>query len=332
MNSDFNSFIKQVEAQPTEIKVGGNSPIEFKNPDPCPDFEILLPEHFWNKDGTPLLDPKTEDEEGNLDVFRISQSFSGNLRDALINDSCLYRLWFGSVLRGGEKRHGETDAMRLGTLFEFLLTGAFDYYGDKPELKKKYEGTPSESYYAADQRAIDNANAAKDILKDFNIDLDKKDEYEVDKRMVFKCLGISMDLSFFNHEIKDIKYSGVLFDDWSKYAWDEKGIEESFSKQIQSTLYSLVYMLIIGVKPNFEYIVFSNKAKELKEFQIFKVTISEERFNMLKWMMLDVANLFQSMINEDKFIEKPSFENCKGCPVTDCKVRQKYRKVIEVNI
>ncbi len=44
-------------------------------------------------------------------------------------------------------------------------------------------------------------------------------------------------------------------------------------------------------------------------------------------MMLNVAA--QDM---DNLVENPSFENCKRCPVMDCKVRQKYRNVIEVDI
>lgn len=310
---------------------GGNSPIEFNNPEPCPDFKTLLPEYFTNRDGSKLLDPKSEK---GLDIFRISQSFTGGFRQTLIDGTCLKRFYYKSVERKGDKKAEETEAMRLGTLFEYYLTGAYDYYGNKPVAKRKYIGSEKEAYYAADKRVIDNAKVARESLKHFGIDLDAKVTYSVDTKFFFKCFDGSADLRYFNHRLLDCKYTGILKkpDKYSKESWNEENVGKSFSKKIQSALYSFLYFLKEGVYPSFDYIVFSNKADEKAEFQIFGMDISKECFNSLQWLMVETANLFQSMINENKFIEKPSFDNCKGCPVLDCKVKQVYRKKIVVSI
>ena len=322
MKQDWNNFIEKVEAQPTEIKVGGDSPIEFNNPLPCPDFEKLLPEYFKNRDSSKLMDTKTGE------VFRLSQSFIVSLRQALIEGSCLRKLWFVSVERAAPRDYNSTVAMQKGNLFEKKVSGANDYYGEEPQPILTATGRVSKT---ENERIDVNAKHAIETLKRNGIDVNDKEKFKADFRIKYKCFDGALDILWDEKLIKDLKYSGVLKEDkWSDYSWNKENVGASFGKILQACQYSLLFLLKFGFKAPFSYLVYSSK--EVGVYEEFNVNISEERLNMTKWLWIDTAKLFQNMINENKFVENPSFENCKRCPVMDCKVRQKYRNVIEVDI
>lgn len=305
----------------------GSFQIDFNNTSKCPDFENLLPEYFTNKDGSKLMDKKTGE------VFRLSQSFIASFREYLSENKCLYRLMFVSIERAAEKDFGTTLAMILGTCFEFFLTGAFDYWGRIPKLPKVYVGTKREKLKAEAARLLENVEKAKQNLKKLGYDLSKTDEYETDKKMVFKCIDGSMDLFFkLLKVIIDIKYSAVLYSKWSRYSWGKENIEDSFGKMLQSSMYFLLCKLNNKEAKKFIFIVFNNQLHNSGDFQPFNVNISEKRLNMLKWLLVDTAKLFQEKIDKDGFTENPSFDNCKGCPAKGCKVRQNLRDVVEVYI
>ena len=322
MKVDWGVFIKEVEEG--NVNKPSSSRIEFNNSSPCPDFEALLPEFFTQKDSSRLIDPKTGND------FRLSQSFISSLRDTLIESKCLRKLYYISVERAAPKDWGSSEAMQKGNRFEYLTTGAFDYHGDIPNEILTKTGRVSKD---VNELIEINSILAKQTLFRNGIDVDDKENTKIDNRVVFKCLDGALDVLANVNDIVDLKYSGVLDDKWSPFAWTKENVSTSFGKIMQACLYSLLFILNNnGLKPTFTYYVFSNKPSEQGVCQSFTVRVSEKRFNLLKWLLLDVSSLFQEMITNDEFIEIPSYENCKSCPIADCKVKQGNRKDIEIEL
>lgn len=158
--------------------------------------------------------------------FMISQSFIKDMRSYLAGTTCGQVIQFKYVSK--DYPDSPTAAMKLGSYFEYILTGALTRDGKVPQpeymvtpLKKNgynTEGLTVADMYEGYRRAHVNAVKVKEYFKTMKIEIlhvgqrvEKDGKYE----------GHLDVIALYNGEliIIDIKYSGLIEDKWSEHGW-----------------------------------------------------------------------------------------------------------------
>lgn len=289
---------------------------EYHNSEPCPDFWELLP----NK----VINPNTGKE-----VF-ISQSLLKSLRKVIEKELCPKRFYHTVITNQAEEKSG--DAMLAGQRFEYELTGAPNRDNRIPDqiLTKKTKQISTEQV-----RISNNAEAGKETLKRLGL-LKESNQYQV--RVSTKCLEGHFDLLIFLDAgggiVVDIKYSGLM-DEGTKYnplSWYPKTVHEKFSHRVQALHYLLLARTLPEVQDlaRFMFLVFDSRTGHEGEYRVFEIEPTEEAMNQHKWLILGMVEQFQNMLNGKEFTALPSYDQCKNCPVLNCKEKQEWPEVVKV--
>lgn len=277
----------------------------YWNAEPVPDFAERIPETLLIPDGKPYF---------------ISQSLIKAFRKMAADELCPKRFYHTNLTREYNEEAG--DAAKMGTRFEYLLTGNPGRNGDgnQPILTERgKEG-------ADEKRIQQNAQTALSTLKRLGFRLS---QFQVGKKAQFKCLRGEYDL--YNPEtIVDIKYSGLIGDSgkWNELGWYE--IAQKFSHICQSNHYLLISQLN-GLNPNFYFAVFDNRAGKEGEYRAFQMKPSESILNQHKNLILYVIDHIQHYFNEGGFTAVPTYDFCKNCPVKTCESRVNEPGIIEIS-
>lgn len=288
---------------------------------PCPhehwDSTPISDEEFVKRLPDKIIDPKTGKE-----IF-ISQSKIKKMRKLAKDELCPKRFYHTSLAETA-KEIG-TRAMALGRRFEFELSGALDYDGEEP---LKISGKLGE-------RLSKNAKTAKETLERLGIPLDRFDK---NLKYKFKCLSGSPDLQQEGDNLVlviDVKYSSSIGNrdaKWNEYGWDPETLSDKFTLVIQPCQYDLLGRLIYGKPVDFMFMVFHSGDKHEGEYLPIKISISEDRRNQHKNLVLHVIEEIQNSFNGEGFKAIPSYRKgfCKDCPVKSCSSRVLHPSIVEV--
>lgn len=287
---------------------------EYWNSEPIPDFYDRLPDQ--------TIDPRNGKE------FTISQSLIKKVRELAKGELCPKQFYHVSLHREYDKT---SEAMAMGSRFEYELTGAHDLDGTIPDMVLTSTGK-----IGADQNRIsDNAMMGKETLRRLGVYLNRA---EVQAKVKFKCLSSNMDILFIDESqgdydwfIDDVKYSGVIDSDFSDYAWKPENIASSFDMKCQALHYISLAIFSGCTSVRFRYLVFDNRPNHEGEYQVFEVVASEKALNQHKHVILTTIDQLQKRFNGEGFDAVPAYEKCKDCPVK-CESRVKYPEIKVVEI
>lgn len=311
---------------------------EHSDDSPVPNFENLLP----NK----IIDPETGKK-----IF-ISQSFIKSFRKVISEALCPKRFYHTSMIK--EAREGSGDAAKMGSRFEYLLTGSLNYHNEIPEPILTATGK-----VGADEKRIQiNAELAREAFARNGFDIGQA---VVSHTIKFKCLSGEYDLHMvpkyemsekiegvwvftgkvLEWAIIDIKYSGLMGDKLKRQelAWHPETIGEKFSHLCQALHYKLLgtlegdLYLKNGLDENipFYFFVFDNRANNEGKYEMYKISASEEKRNQHKHVILNTIEEVQNKLEGREFTAIPSYSKCQSCPVK-CKDMVKYPEINLIEI
>lgn len=199
------------------------------------------------------------------------------------------------------------DAMKLGTYFEFLLTGQLPRSGKIPEPERTQKGTLKAPY----KRVEEMAERVRELMKKSGIKVLETGRKLSKNGMV----GIEdVHASYKGRNITiDTKYSGLLDDKWNRMGWvmtpEQKAYHGIQAKQ---------YHIITG-KP-FYYLVASSK--NTTDVKFFEVEIDgfakEQHIKLVDY----VRESIDFLLDIDGFTNYPELSKCEKCQLTKCKDRQ----------
>lgn len=282
--------------------------------DDIPNFVELLPEEIKDKQGNKIM---------------ISQSFIKRILKVLDGELCPKRVWATKAVKGIEEESSKVSQM--GNRFQWLAFGLKDYHGNEPgQLLTEKTGVPSTD----EKRIRHNADLAQETLKRLGYDINAKHT-----KMTIKCVDGELDLDTMKDGklfyISDIKYSGMIGSGFkeSEFNWPDEAMYFRQSAKIQATHYMLLAELNDMDRDGFSFLVFNSKAGKEGDYREYVVSVSSERINQHKHLVLHIVDTVQDYIENDLFIESPSYEKCKKCPLMNtCKKYQKYPETIYIEL
>lgn len=284
-------------------------PHEVYSSEPIPDFWERLPDE--------IIDPNTNE------VIYITQSRIKSLRKIAQEQLCPKRYYLTDITKEYQEKTGP--AMAMGLRFEFELTGAMMRNGKEPPQILTKTGNPS-----SDQNRISyNANQGKETLERLGI---KTEPENIQQSITRKCLQANVDQIQENPEgrkVTDFKYSGLLSE---QTKWNELSFEttsDKFPTRISHKVQGHHYSLVCDA--DFQFLVFDSRKDHEGEYQLIEIQASHESMNQHKHLILNTIEQLQNHLEGKPFTAVPSYEKCRGCPVLDCKSREKYpeTKVIQ---
>ena len=222
----------------------------------------------------------------------------------------------------------QTDAMRLGTYFEYKATGAMPRSGIAPEPDVVYKGTAKEKLSAEFERAEASAEFFKALMKFWDIKiLHSNFTMETD---IMK--GIADLVVEWNGKpaILDLKYTGMIDDKWSDYGWHKDFLSQKDGLMVQGVMYKILAKETLGIDDiPFYFWVFDSKNPQ--NVRIIEEKVDESRF----YMHMDAVNNAKSYIEyhakKDDWEARPDLLRCAKCPLKpDCKFAIDYPLIEEV--
>ena len=299
--------------------------------DHCLDYYVSDSSPITLEEFAELLPDELIDPDGNK-VF-ISQSLIKGFKEVQERKTCPKKFSYQSLQRNYTDANPQS-AMAKGCRFEYLLTGNLPKSGKVPPEITTEAGNVSK---AENQRIRDNVLNAKETLSRnrFFLNMAKKGE-----KYYFKCLSIDMDLEW-DDKIGDIKYSGLLGKSGkdSEFGWNyqfTKGgtneiriinYSDGYGHKVQAIHYPLVIELLTGIRKDFYFMVFDNRAKKEGEYEIIKMEPSEETRYQHMHIILNTIKGIQAEWEGDNFEAIPNYAECKSCPLVDCPERSKSQEI-----
>ena len=264
--------------------------------------------------------PKKKAQRKNK-IPKMSQSLMKSLFKYKIGEEC------GLVLKAkyiDNISFPSTDNMELGNYFEYICTGALPRDKHLPEPKILKSGKMSAPYLRMEAQKenflkIMSSYGLKIVDKGYVF---KKGKYSFSKSTLKKKLNGSATHKISNLELDkfiiDLKTSGLLWDKWSAWGWDDSSIETKDELLIQAVHYKHLAKLEWGIDNiPFYFFVFSNTNDT--DFKIFEIIVSEETMEM---HILNLENAIEYFKTELKkgITAHPSLKRCSGCYLKkDCK-------------
>lgn len=210
----------------------------------------------------------------------------------------------------------ESEAALKGKYLEWLCTGVPDRNGKIPQpplLKSgSNKGQPTAEFERMKAQALNFQRA----LKHYNVEI-----LEKNFKLAFEDYeGIADILAAFGPEgdnvIIDIKSTGLLYDKWDDFGWEESSLQYKPHLLMQAVHYPWLTYKSLGEQMRFQYWVFSTK-NEI-DFELFEVHL--EPGTMERWEK-KLATLREQMQLENAmgWDALPSVTRCAACPLkTTC--------------
>jgi hypothetical protein len=222
----------------------------------------------------------------------------------------------------------QTDAMRLGTYFEYKATGALPRNGIAPEPDVVYKGTAKEKLATDFERADASALFFKALMKFWDI----KVLYTNHTMETATMKGIADLIVEWNGKpvILDLKYTGMIDDKWSEFGWHKDFLSQKDNLMVQGVMYKLLAKETLGIDDiPFYFWVFDSKNPQ--NVRIIEEKVDESRF----YQHMDAVNNAKSFIEHtaktNGWKAKPDLLRCAKCPLKpDCKFAVDYPIIEEV--
>jgi hypothetical protein len=254
-------------------------------------------------------------------IQRISQSFLKDFVAYKAKEKC------GELLRAvwvDDKRIDQpSDAMNLGTYFEYITFGTLPKSGIKPEPVKIKSGEPNADY----RRAEVSSAVTKQWFETMGFKVIKTGQHYVKGRhegVIDVLVECTKKLVFDDmHRLKkgdviviDVKYSGLLEDKWSKHGWMWSPIQRQYHG-IQAKQYHYItdlpfYFFVKGM---------ANPA----DCKFFRMEISPQEIEQHLAFANEAYDEVKFMASVDGFENYPSVEKCFDCVLKEtCRSRHEY--------
>lgn len=221
--------------------------------------------------------------------------------------------------------------MNLGAFFEYKATGALPKSGEVPEPETTKSGTLTAPY----KRAEAQAENFKKLCSQMGVKITATQERAVNNGMEGTC-DI---LAEYNGEevVIDLKYSGLVNDEWSEFGWKGLRIFDSehrgHQKQLEHHQIQAIHYSYLFERP-FYYWVFSSStgAEETGENYLMKMVIDENKINDHVSGAAHAQRDFNILANIG-FQPYPEYNRCQNCPLFEsCEDKVVVPQAIEVPV
>lgn len=259
----------------------------------------------------------------------VSQSMIKDMRDYLNKDVCGVVMESKYILKDYPEDGDDSDSKELGRYFEYILTGSTGRSSEPPKpqymatplKKKKPEDLLVEDMYDPYRKAHVNAGRVKEYFERMNIKV-------ISSNVRFEKNGLegTIDiLALWNgiEVVIDIKYSGLLDDQWKKFGWKWTNEQKRFHGT-QAMQYTY-----ITERPFYFLVVSSTNFEDIELF--------EPEFNdYLMQRHLDEAEATRNnmlIYSDIGFTPYPAFRRCIECPIKyRCKHRLDYPEIKKISL
>tara|TARA_R110002126_G_scaffold197836_2_gene345548 strand:- start:1761 stop:2603 length:843 start_codon:yes stop_codon:yes gene_type:complete len=225
-----------------------------------------------------------------------------------------------------------SDAMNLGSWFEYMCTGQTTKFGHIPEptrLKaKKLTKAEIESGMKQEDQIGELSKKYKDALchvEAFKQMIEACD-YEIvatGERIVDKELGIQGDVDITVRKrgdkdgrviFIDTKFSGLLDNKWDERGWADESLEYKHDIMIQAVHYKLLGFQKYGYEPDFFFWVFSST--NTTDRKNIRVNVDSEYFGKHQASIVQARQAFEAY-KAKGWIARPKPKRCGNCPLRD---------------
>jgi len=248
-------------------------------------------------------------------VPKISQSLIKNYYDYKAGNSCGLLFAARYIDHDPDAEMPPTEAMKVGTYFEYLCTGALPRNGIKPEPDISYKGKTGEKLSAPYQRAKESAELFKKIIRNLGIIIQKVGMVLQDDEMN----GIIDIYANWGGEdvFIDLKYTGLIDDKWNDMGWNLETLRERDKLLIQGVQYKILADRCLKIQNiPFYYFVFSSL--NVNNVRIIKQEVDESRTQSHIVNVHDTISALQKDMYYG-FKAYPNFKRCYECPIaTKC--------------
>lgn len=272
--------------------------------------------------------------------MRITQSFIKSVRKYFAGEECGHLVkhqWVDGQLIE------PSAAMKVGTFFEFCLTGALPKDGKIPQPEFMASG---KDYTVAYRKAKADAAYVKDLIAKKGFEIVKagipitKGRYEGTIDILARA---TKDIQVGDILIKegemvviDLKYSGLLEDRWNDMGWmfTDKQKEHHKTQAVQYHFVSdLKFIYCVTDSSHAER---DQETKELitPEVKFFHIPVSQF---LVEQHLIEGGDLEEkfNLEKEIGFVARPSFSKCMDCPLKEnCadKITVPEIEVIDINV
>lgn len=263
---------------------------------------------------------------------KISQSFLSDMIEYIAGDSC------GHLMRAkwidGKLLELDSKAAKLGSYFEFVLTGALPKNGIEPKPEMMVSGKDMLAPYRLVHTNVDRVRQyfslmGLKILKagvkltrgkfEGTIDL----LVECQKKVIFRD-GFKWKKG--DKLVLDIKYSGLIEDRWNKFGWALMGQPGSNIQKDYHGVQGKHYHMITGL-PFYFLVVSSTNDTDIK---LFRLEFGE---GVIERHIMEANNLEEKLrlYNDIGWEPRPDISKCAECPLREgCHDRSTYPQIENV--
>ncbi len=241
--------------------------------------------------------------------MKVSQSLIKNYFRYLDKKECGLQLkarYFDGV------QFPESEAALKGKYLEFLCTGEPDRHGKFPEAPVLKSGPNKGKPTAEFERLVKQAENFQRALRRYDVEILEKNfklaygDYE-GIADILAAVGPDGD-----NVIIDIKSTGLLYDKWDDFGWEESSLEYKPHLLMQSVHYPWLTYKSMGEQMRFQYWVFSTK-NEI-DFELFEIILEDG--TMDRWEhKLDTLQVQMKLENDMGWEPLPSVTRCAACPL-----------------
>jgi len=261
----------------------------------------------------------------------ISQSFIKDLIKYRNGDACGVHLYL-KYDKGLFDLFGDKDVFRRGKYFEYTTTGNKGKDGKIPEPDRTKKGELTQpykdihiqalhfkeimDYYGFKIKEVDYKIKYKDTEGTLDLLVEcKKDVYGYDRNKIQSKGGLI---------IIDLKYSGLLNNEWSEYGWGLKYFGNKENHLLQAEHYTYLYKMKFGKLLPFMFMIFSSTNPD--EQKIINVSFTDDDIAMHE-VHLDTVRDWIKDINAKGIKKQPRKDICAECPL---QVRTKCNSYVNV--
>jgi len=241
---------------------------------------------------------------------KVSQSLMKSLQKYFLKQEC------GLILKAmyvENKDLYKSEAMLLGQYFEYVATGQLPKFGNVPQAKKVYEGTPKEKLSESYQRAYQSAQYCKVLIDKMGIEIlstgetiehnDAKGTLDIKARWDGRL------------SIIDLKYSGLLDNKWDERGWEFNTLNEKDQLMIQSVHYKYIAEALYEEPVDFYFFLFSSTNPS--DVRVAKIEVDPMKtLKHIEDIKL-AKQMWQKMVETNNFKPRPSLLKCSTCPLNE---------------
>jgi hypothetical protein len=228
----------------------------------------------------------------------------------------------------GENR--PTDSMLKGSFFETkVIGGGRDGHqvDDLPRMKSKDKETGEFKKYVDQIRIEQQAELFPQVVESYNFELMEtqvKLHVPQDEYITLGTTSDALGIAEGKETVFDVKLTKDITSTWGDFCWGSPELMDHSQAVLTAYLYEAIYK----IKPRFIYLVFDYKEKS--DYEVIEKIVTATDYVELQNDIRKIIMLIGKYQN-DEWFTKPSYDNCRNCPLMDTcekKVRLKPIKYI----